>query len=192
MEKQYEENQKELETLSESLTKMNCQMQIHLKVGPSIHLWYLTILSSTGDPVEVCLVHRVHDTQQMEQRRGVHVPQWWHWAPVCAGLTSAPKISLYSHTVVTGIGFAMYVMSGSVFLLNEWTKFFILFVENSQFRPYYKGAECYVQEQNRWLVCTWFEADVFHPRLISEWVQDTIVGISVNFETSWCVFVSAV
>ena len=32
MEKQYEENQKELETLSESLTKMNCQMQIHLKV----------------------------------------------------------------------------------------------------------------------------------------------------------------
>merc|ERR1711994_881623 len=32
MEKQYEENQKELELLSESLTKMNCQMQIHLKV----------------------------------------------------------------------------------------------------------------------------------------------------------------
>ena len=33
MEKQYEENQKELELLSESLTKMNCQMQIHLKVS---------------------------------------------------------------------------------------------------------------------------------------------------------------
>ena len=35
MEKQYEENQKELESLSESLTTMNCQMQIHLKVSSS-------------------------------------------------------------------------------------------------------------------------------------------------------------
>jgi hypothetical protein len=32
MEKQYEDNQKELETLEETLTSMNCQMQIHLKV----------------------------------------------------------------------------------------------------------------------------------------------------------------
>ena len=32
MEKQYEDNQKELEELSETLTSMNCQMQIHLKV----------------------------------------------------------------------------------------------------------------------------------------------------------------
>merc|ERR1712142_661038 len=31
MEKQYEKNQKELETLSETLQEMNCQMQIHLK-----------------------------------------------------------------------------------------------------------------------------------------------------------------
>ena len=33
MEKQYEDNQKELETLSSTLTEMNCQMQIHLKVS---------------------------------------------------------------------------------------------------------------------------------------------------------------
>ena len=40
MEKQYEDNQKELEELSMTLTQMNCQMQIHLKVrkaiGPSV------------------------------------------------------------------------------------------------------------------------------------------------------------
>merc|ERR1711973_521498 len=41
MEKQYEENQKELELLSESLTKMNCQMQIHLKVIQSKSAWYM-------------------------------------------------------------------------------------------------------------------------------------------------------
>merc|ERR1711870_77039 len=40
MEKQYEENQKELELLSESLTNMNCQMQIHLKVIQSKSAWY--------------------------------------------------------------------------------------------------------------------------------------------------------
>merc|ERR1711934_88153 len=40
MEKQYEENQKELESLSESLTTMNCQMQIHLKVIQSKSAWY--------------------------------------------------------------------------------------------------------------------------------------------------------
>merc|ERR1711936_1073295 len=40
MEKQYEENQKELELLSENLTKMNCQMQIHLKVIQSKSAWY--------------------------------------------------------------------------------------------------------------------------------------------------------
>ena len=33
MEKQYEDNQKELEELSAKLTNMNCQMQIHLKVN---------------------------------------------------------------------------------------------------------------------------------------------------------------
>ena len=33
MEKQYEENQKELEDLSETLTMMECQMHIHLKVN---------------------------------------------------------------------------------------------------------------------------------------------------------------
>ena len=33
---------------------------------------------------------------------------------------------------------------------------------------------------------------VVRPRLSSEWVQDTIVGILVNFETSLCVCVSAV
>ena len=32
MERQYEKNQKELETLSETLQEMNCQMQIYLKV----------------------------------------------------------------------------------------------------------------------------------------------------------------
>ena len=75
MEKQYEENQKELESLSESLTTMNCQMQIHLKVRCMLMLYlqFLTIFS--GDPVEVCLVHGLHDPQQVEQRRGVHLPQ---------------------------------------------------------------------------------------------------------------------
>ena len=72
MEKQYEENQKELESLSESLTTMNCQMQIHLKVGSSAEA--INFLSA-GDPVEVCLVHGLHDPQQVEQRRGVHLPQ---------------------------------------------------------------------------------------------------------------------
>jgi laminin beta 1 len=40
MEKQYEENQKELEELSNTLTHMNCQMQIHLKVIQSKSAWY--------------------------------------------------------------------------------------------------------------------------------------------------------
>jgi len=40
MEKQYEDNQKELETLSSTLTEMNCQMQIHLKVIQSKSAWY--------------------------------------------------------------------------------------------------------------------------------------------------------
>ena len=73
MEKQYEENQKELESLSESLTTMNCQMQIHLKVGSSAEA--INNFLSAGDPVQVCLVHRLHDPQQVEQRRGVHMPQ---------------------------------------------------------------------------------------------------------------------
>jgi len=40
MEKQYEDNQKELETLSSTLTKMNCNMQLHLKVIQSKSAWY--------------------------------------------------------------------------------------------------------------------------------------------------------
>merc|ERR1719507_587916 len=40
MEKQYEENQKELQTLETDLTSMNCQMQIHLKVIQSKSAWY--------------------------------------------------------------------------------------------------------------------------------------------------------
>merc|ERR1712051_441250 len=40
MEKQYEENQKELDALSKSLTTMNCEMQIHLKVIQSKSAWY--------------------------------------------------------------------------------------------------------------------------------------------------------
>jgi len=40
MEKQYEENQKELEQLRITLTRMNCQMEIHLKVIQSKSAWY--------------------------------------------------------------------------------------------------------------------------------------------------------
>jgi len=40
MEKQYEDNQKELEELSDILIHMNCQMQIHLKVIQSKSAWY--------------------------------------------------------------------------------------------------------------------------------------------------------
>merc|ERR1719336_1610233 len=40
MEKQYEENQKELEDLSETLTMMECQMHIHLKVIQDKSAWY--------------------------------------------------------------------------------------------------------------------------------------------------------
>ena len=69
MEKQYEENQKELELLSESLTKMNCQMQIHLKVSfcQDQVQKVIVFFSQSGDPVQVSLVHGLHDTQQVEQ-----------------------------------------------------------------------------------------------------------------------------
>lgn len=40
MENQYEDNQKELEDLRDTLTHMNCQMQIHLKVIQSKSAWY--------------------------------------------------------------------------------------------------------------------------------------------------------
>lgn len=46
MEKQYEDNQKELETLSSTLTEMNCQMQIHLKVSMMFKKDILTLCVS--------------------------------------------------------------------------------------------------------------------------------------------------
>ena len=79
---------------------------------------------------------------------------------------------------------------GVYFILNEWIKFFILYVLkivsfdhtttvlNVLFKSEIDGLFVLVL--------------VVRPRLSSEWVQDTIVGILVNFETSLCVFVSAV
>ena len=181
MEKQYEENQKELESLSESLTTMNCQMQIHLKVGSSAEA--INFLSA-GDPVEVCLVHGLHDPQQVEQRRGVHMPQRWHWATVCACLTPAPTISLYSHTVVTGIRFAMYVMSGSVFY-SEWVdKIYSLSYLLKIVSLDHTTKVLNVMFKNK-IDCLFVLVLVFRPRLSSE-------GSFVNFETSLCVCVSAV
>lgn len=55
MEKQYEDNQKELETLEETLTNMNCQMQIHLKVIQSKSAWYTGCSPpNTWQPEEDC------------------------------------------------------------------------------------------------------------------------------------------
>lgn len=55
MEKQYEDNQKELEQLSETLTKMNCQMQIHLKVIQDKSNFYTACQPpSTWEPLEDC------------------------------------------------------------------------------------------------------------------------------------------
>merc|ERR1719507_124744 len=55
MEKQYEKNQKELEELSETLTQMNCQMQIHLKVIQSKSNFYTTCQPPrTFEPLENC------------------------------------------------------------------------------------------------------------------------------------------
>merc|ERR1711997_457933 len=55
MEKQYEDNQKELEELSETLTQMNCQMQIHLKVIQSKSNFYTACNPpGTWEPAEDC------------------------------------------------------------------------------------------------------------------------------------------
>merc|ERR1712095_121312 len=55
MEKQYEDNQKELEELSETLTQMNCQMQIHLKVIQHKSNFYTTCQPPrTFEPLEDC------------------------------------------------------------------------------------------------------------------------------------------
>jgi len=55
METQYEENQKELEVLSEMLTSMNCQMQIHLKVIQDKSNFYTSCQSPrTWEPLEDC------------------------------------------------------------------------------------------------------------------------------------------
>jgi len=56
MEKQYEDNQKELEELSETLTQMNCQMQIHLKVIQAKSNFYTTCQPPrTWEPMEECV-----------------------------------------------------------------------------------------------------------------------------------------
>jgi len=56
MEKQYEENQKDLEQLSETLKMMNCQMQIHLKVIQDKSNFYTTCQSpNRWSPAEECL-----------------------------------------------------------------------------------------------------------------------------------------
>jgi len=55
MEKQYEDNQKELEELAETLRQMNCQMQIHLKVIQHKSNFYTTCQPpSTWSPAEEC------------------------------------------------------------------------------------------------------------------------------------------
>ena len=43
MEKQYEENQRELEELSRTLQTMNCQMLVHLKVCPPVFHWSVSL-----------------------------------------------------------------------------------------------------------------------------------------------------
>jgi len=55
MEKQYEENQKELEQLSENLQMMNCKMQMHLKTIQDKSNFYATCQPPrTWVPAEVC------------------------------------------------------------------------------------------------------------------------------------------
>lgn len=55
MEKQYEKNQKELEELSETLTGMNCQMQIYLKTIQAKSNFYTTCQPPrTFEPFEDC------------------------------------------------------------------------------------------------------------------------------------------
>merc|ERR1712154_309567 len=56
MEKQYEDNQKELEELSETLTQMNCLMQIHLKVIQAKSNFYTTCQPPRAwEPMEECV-----------------------------------------------------------------------------------------------------------------------------------------
>merc|ERR1712038_2203047 len=55
MEKQYEDNQKELEEFSETLTSMNCQMQIHLLVIQDKSNFYTACQPpSTWEPAQDC------------------------------------------------------------------------------------------------------------------------------------------
>merc|ERR1712198_172355 len=55
MERQYEKNQKEMETLSETLQEMNCQMQIYLKTIQAKSNFYTTCQPPrTFEPLENC------------------------------------------------------------------------------------------------------------------------------------------
>ena len=93
MEKQYEDNQKELEELSAKLTNMNCQMQIHLKVNITTdYISTSTKLPYAGDPVKVSLVLKLHAAHHLEARGGVCLSGATDRAPVLPCLVLSSRI----------------------------------------------------------------------------------------------------
>ena len=107
MEKQYEDNQQELEELSAKLTNMNCQMQIHLKVGMMTDYIRTSTTRCAGDPVEVGLVHKLHAAHHLEARGGVRLSGATDRAAVlyCLAGCSPAAGSLIAPRIERGPGF---------------------------------------------------------------------------------------